>query len=70
MVVLAATALLHTGNIVPRAGHISLCQQGTQRTDMVGEFVGQAALGGVGIQQSRSPLLLQFGPENVGCAAA
>ena len=53
--------LIHTGNIVLRTGHISLCQQGTQRTDMVGEFVGQAALGGVGIQQSRSPLLLQFG---------
>ena len=35
--------LIHTGNIVLRTGHISLCQQGTQRTDMVGEFVGQAA---------------------------
>ena len=54
-------SLIHTGNIVLRTGHISLCQQGTQRTDMVGEFVGQAALGSVGIQQSRSPLLLQFG---------
>ena len=54
-------SLIHTGNIVLRTAHISLLQQGTQRTDMVGELMGQAALGGVGIQQSRSPLLLQFG---------
>ena len=54
-------SLIHTGNIVLCTSHISLFQQGTQRTDMVGELMGQTALGGVGIQQSRSPLLLQFG---------
>ena len=54
-------SLIYTGNIVLCTSHISLFQQGTQRTDVVGELMGQTALGGVGIQQSRGPLLLQLG---------